>query len=222
MSKAVLNIGSLLLKSGSAFLLPGKPLATVLRFALTCWLIRYCTSLNASALCLVELETPMPHDAYGMPRLPVKPSSAGRAATVKFSFGLFFLIRLMCASESITMPTWPLVNFSTLSCSFMVSEPVAMTPASFRLFTYSTVLLTGGLVRLGLPSCSMLPPEAQSHDMTSFWMPLGTAVSRGSAQPLTSPPVALIFLAASMNWVRVLGTALTPALASRSLLTNSG
>src|SRR3954467_12201062 len=104
----------------------------------------------------------------------------------------------------------------------MVSEPGAMTPASFRLLTYSTVLLTGGLVRLGLPSCSMLPPDAHSHDITSFWMPLGTAVSSGSAQPLTLPPVALIFLAASRNSVRVLGTALTPALLSRSWLTNSG
>src|SRR5438270_12365040 len=100
MWKAVLNIGSLVLKSGFAFLLPGKPFAIVLSFALVSWLIRYCTSLNASALCLVELETPIPHDAYGMPRLSVKPSAAGRAATVKFSWGLFFLIRLMCASES--------------------------------------------------------------------------------------------------------------------------
>jgi hypothetical protein len=45
------------------------------------------------------------------------------------------LIRLIWASESIIIPTWPLVNFSTLSCSFIVSEPGAMTPASFRLFT---------------------------------------------------------------------------------------
>ena len=82
--------------------------------------------------------------------------------------------------------------------------------------------MTGSLVRLGLPSWSMVPPEAQSHDITSFWMPLGTAVSSGSAQPLTLPPVALIFFAASRNWLRVLGTALTPALASRSLLTKSG
>jgi hypothetical protein len=41
--------------------------------------------------------------------------------------------------------------------------------------------------------------------MTSFWMPLGTAVSSGSAQPFTSPPDALIFLAASRNSVRVVG-----------------
>ncbi len=120
------------------------------------------------------------------------------------------------------MPTWPLVNFSTLSCSFMVSEPGAMTPASFRLFTYSTVLLTAGVCRAGLPSCSMLPPDAQSQDITSFWMPLGTAVSSGSAQPFTLPPRALIFLAASRNSVRVVGVLATPALASRSLLTNSG
>ena len=43
--------------------------------------------------------------------------------------------------------------------------------------------------------------------MTSFWMPLGTAGSSGSAQPLTSPPVALIFLAASRNWFRANGGA---------------
>ena len=45
------------------------------------------------------------------------------------------------------MPTCPAVNFSTLSCSFMVSEPGAMTSASFKLLTYSTVLFTGGLER---------------------------------------------------------------------------
>ena len=120
------------------------------------------------------------------------------------------------------MPTWPLVNFSTLSCSFIVSEPGAMTPASFRLFTYSTALFTPALVRSGLPSWSMLPPDAHSQDMTSFWTPLGTAVSSGSAQPLTSPPDALIFLAASRNSVRVVGTSVTPTWASRSLLTKSG
>jgi hypothetical protein len=84
------------------------------------------------------------------------------------------------------------------------------------------VLFTGALVRSGLPSLSMLPSDAHNQDMTSFWIPLGTAVSSGSAQPLTLPPLALIFFAASRNSLRVLGTLATPALVSRSLLTKSG
>ena len=78
-------------------------------------------------------------------------------------------------------------------------------------------------MRLGLPSgVSMLPPDAHSHDITSFWMPFGTAVSSGKAQPLTLPPSALIFLAASRNSERLVGTALTPAFDDRSLFTKSG
>ena len=82
----------------------------------------------------------------------------------------------MCASESIIMPTRPVVNSSTLSCSFMVSAPGAMTPASFRPLMYSTALLTVGAGQVGLAVLrASLPPDAHSQDMTSFWMPLGTA-----------------------------------------------
>ena len=82
--------------------------------------------------------------------------------------------------------------------------------------------MTPSLVTSGFPSLSMEPPDAHSQDMMSFWAPLGTAVSSGRAHPETLPPRAVIFLAASRNSVRVLGTAETPALVSRSWLTNSG
>ena len=72
-----------------------------------------------------------------MPRSPVYPSSAGMAEMLNFRSGLDSRIRLMCASESIIMPTRPLVNSSTLSCSFMVNEPGAMTPSSHRPWMYS-------------------------------------------------------------------------------------
>ena len=70
-----------------------------------------------------------------MPRLPVKPSFAGIAEILNFRFGLFFRIRFTHASEPIIMPTRPLVNSSTLSCSFIVNAPGATTPASQRLLT---------------------------------------------------------------------------------------
>ena len=45
---------------------------------------------------------------------------------LKFRSGLFSRMRFTWASESIIMPTRPLVNSSTLSCSFMVKEPGAI------------------------------------------------------------------------------------------------
>ena len=64
-----------------------------------------------------------------MPRSPVYPSAAGMAEIENFRSGFDWRIRLMWASESIIMPTRPLVNSSTLSCSFMVKDPEAMTPS---------------------------------------------------------------------------------------------
>ena len=49
----------------------------------------------------------------------------------KFRFGLRSRIRLMWASESTIIPTRPLTNSSTLSCSFLAKVPGEMTPASF-------------------------------------------------------------------------------------------
>ena len=49
---------------------------------------------------------------------------------LNFRSGLVLRISVTWASESIIMPTRPLVNSSTLSCSFMVKDPGAMTLAS--------------------------------------------------------------------------------------------
>jgi len=57
----------------------------------------------------------------------VNPSLAGIAEMLNFRSGLFLRISVTWASESIIMPTRPLVKFSTLSCSFMVKDPGAIT-----------------------------------------------------------------------------------------------
>src|SRR5216683_2127847 len=88
--------------------------------------------------------------------------------------------------------------------------------ASHRLLTYSTVAFTSAFATSGLPSLSIDPPDAQFHDMTSFWMPFGVSSDSGTIQPLTSPPPAVTFFAAAMNSVRLVGGAVTPAFDSRS------
>ena len=52
-------------------LVAGETVRQRAQLAFACSLIRNSTSLNASALCSVVSEIPMPQDAYGMPRLPV-------------------------------------------------------------------------------------------------------------------------------------------------------
>ena len=86
----------------------------------------------------------------------------------------------------------------------------------------SEALLTSALpFKLGLPSpVSIEPPEAQTQDMTSFWIPLGASRDSGSAHPDTSPPVTAFAAAAKSS--RVAGIPLTPALVSRSVLANIG
>ena len=86
----------------------------------------------------------------------------------------------------------------------------------------SEALLTSALpFRFGLPSAvSIDPPEAQTQDMTSFWIPLGASSDRGSAQPETSPPVTAF--AAAANSSRVEGIWEMPALVSRLVLANIG
>ena len=104
----------------------------------------------------------------------------------------------------------------------MVKAPGETTPSSHSFLMNSAALLTSALpFRFGLPSpVSIEPPEAQTQDMTSFWMPLGASRDRGSAHPDTSPPVTA--LAAAANSSRVEGTLATPALVSRLVLANSG
>ena len=65
----------------------------------------------------------------------------------------------------------------------MEKAPGAMTPASYRPLMYSMALRTSSFVRSGCPSLIMLPPVAQTQDMTSFWMPLGCSRDRGNTQP---------------------------------------
>ena len=96
------------------------------------------------------------------------------------------------------------------------------TPSSHSFLMNSEALLTSALpFRFGLPSAvSIDPPEAQTQDMTSFWIPLGASSDRGSAQPETSPPVTAF--AAAANSSRVEGIWEMPALVSRLVLANIG
>ena len=86
----------------------------------------------------------------------------------------------------------------------------------------SEALLTSALpFRFGLPSAvSIDPPEAQTQDMTSFWIPLGASSDRGSAQPETSPPVSSRPRRLLAGWRGVWGDA--RALVSRLVLANIG
>ena len=79
----------------------------------------------------------------------------------------------MWASESIIMPTRPLANSSTFSCSRFAKMPGEMSPASCSDLMKVSVSMMVGVSRFGLPSFIMDWPDAQTHDITSFWMPPG-------------------------------------------------
>ena len=73
-----------------------------------------------------------------------------------------------------------------------------------------------------MPSFSIEPPEAQTQDITSFWMPFGVSSDSGSTQPYSFLSALVIFFAASTNSVRFDGILSTPAALARSRFTNTG
>ena len=87
---------------------------------------------------------------------------------------------------------------------------------------YFSALITPGLVRFGLPSLSMLPPEAQTHDMTSFWTPLGSCKASGSTQPYWFFDGLVSFFASAKNSLLVVGGFVIPAALNRSRLMKTG
>ena len=128
----------------------------------------------------------------------------------------------MWASESTIIPTRPFTNSSTLSCSFLAKAPGEMSPSSYIALMNSSVPTTSALVRSGWPSFSMLLPDAQTHDITSFWMPFGDSSDSGRTQPYWFLDASVSLRAASTNSVRFDGMPSTPAAFRRSRLTNTG
>ena len=61
--------------------------------------------------------------------------------------------------------------------------PGVITPASLSDLMYSSVPTTASFCRSGLPSFSIEAPDAQTHDITSFWMPPGFCNDSGSTHP---------------------------------------
>ena len=68
----------------------------------------------------------------------------------------------------------------------------------------------------------MLPPDAQTQDITSFWMPFGASSESGRIHPLVFSPSPVIAVAAAANSLRFVGGAATPAWVSRSSFVNIG
>ncbi len=68
-----------------------------------------------------------------------------------------------------------------------------------------------------------MPPDAHTHDITSFWMPFGASSDSGRIQPLVLSPSPVIAFAACRELAcGRSAAAATPAWASRSSLVNIG
>src|SRR3569832_1643413 len=100
--------------------------------------------------------------------------------------------------------------------------PGEMVPASMCDLTKVSISTTGLASRAGLPSAFIDWPEAQTHDIMSFWTPDGVCSESGNTQPYWFLSAWVIFLAASRNSARVDGNLVTPAWAARSKFTKTG
>ena len=166
---------------------------------------------------------PIPHAAVVIPCFPVYPFSTGSAETLYFRFGAPVAIAVESAMESIIIPIRPLIKFSTLSVSTTASGPGNIAPSLYTsLSMFTTAVSFGLLVRCGCPFWSMLPPEAHTHDITSFCAPFGGFKVRGMIHPHVVLLSLLSATASEVNWAQVVGGFPIPAFARSAVFVKRG